>query len=154
MKMNTLILVRHGEYNHETERLDNVGEVQINGLAINIEKIIKTKKTVALVSSNAAMAVDSAEIIAKKLCLSFKTEDIFFSNSEWYNLPQAFKKIQEIGENNEVVIVVTHHEYCKYLPQHIVFNKFKRYLYYTVTECGRAVILNLSRKSIEFLSNN
>ncbi len=152
--MNMLILVRHGSYDYNTKRLDKIGEKQMYGLANNIKKII-VGKTVVLVSSSASMAVDSAEIISQMLNLSYEKDGKFLSDSQFQeNLPLAYKKIQELGKEHEVVIVVTHHEYCKYLPQFILLKKFKRYTCYTVTECGRAVILSFNRKSIEFLSNN
>lgn len=111
-----LVLVRHGDRIYGEDVLSGFGRCQMESLAAELAKRF-TGQRIALLSSSAHRALISAEIIGKALEVTPVAYDLLWSES---SRPQkeyeALELIQRHQDSCDVVVVVTHLEYCSALP--------------------------------------
>lgn len=129
--MKKLIIVRHGVYNKSAKKLTAEGEAQIKSVASELSGIL-LGHTAIILSSPAPQAEQSAELLKDDLgidTLEFD-ETLQADKTHLCNTPKAFDLIQEQQKKHgaSVVIVVTHLQYCNYLPNfaHMQIKKIKK----------------------------
>ena len=155
--MKKLIIVRHGAYDFSSERINNYGKAQMCFLAENIDfeadmPHLETS-AVQIITSSAPRAVDSAETIAGELGISLA--DIWKDPALWSDTehPQddetALDLIDQYASNpdTDVLIVVTHLEYARDLPEIFCSNVLNMHVQRTELEIGQSIIIDCEKKT-------
>ncbi|KKQ51141.1 MAG: Protein containing Phosphoglycerate mutase // Nucleotidyltransferase [Parcubacteria group bacterium GW2011_GWD2_38_11] len=111
-----LIIIRHGMYGFD-DRLNERGRQQMEELSKKINPLLEGEGTL-LISSTAPRALDSADVLEEKLFFELREDlELFWSdNSHNWDIAAATEFILEKGKDYEVVVIVSHLEYCEYLP--------------------------------------
>lgn len=115
--MQRLIIVRHGEYGGN-DRLSEYGKEQITQLGEKLKATVNGGRVVIL-SSVAARAVDSAEILGKTFGVEFEQHDVLWSeNRHRENLPKALELVRSKKDDADILVLVTHLEYVERFPSY------------------------------------
>ncbi|KKP89508.1 MAG: primase protein [Candidatus Moranbacteria bacterium GW2011_GWC2_37_73] len=117
LRLEKFIIIRHGMYGFD-DRLNERGRQQMEELSKKIDPLLKGGKSSLLISSTAPRALDSADVLEEKLFFKRREDlELFWSdNSHNWDITAAIEVILEKGIDYEVVIIVSHLEYCEYLP--------------------------------------
>ncbi len=117
--MHKLVIVRHGLYTTHSDRmgLTPEGKKQIGLLARQIQRAAEGYMTISLLTSSLGRALDSAKIIGEILDVEYQSSKLLRSDDSLYrtDIPAALDLIKA-QDPIDMVIVVTHHEYCIGLP--------------------------------------
>jgi phosphohistidine phosphatase SixA len=115
-RMKKLFIIRHGRYGHDG-RLNEAGVEQMHDIAEKLKLLIKAQEKVIMITSTAPRALDSAEVLSQDLGIPYQKDELFWSDSYHdYDYDAAFSVLGEKGEHADVVILVSHLEYCSHLP--------------------------------------
>lgn len=115
--MQRLILIRHGVYGYD-DRLNETGRQQMNEIAKKLQPTLNGGR-VALLTSVAARARESADIIGKLIGVEPEEHDVLWSeNRHRENLPKALELVRSKKDVVDVLILVTHLEYTERFPRY------------------------------------
>jgi phosphohistidine phosphatase SixA len=115
--MRRLIIVRHGDYG-EDYHLSQYGIEQITLLSTML-KATTNGESIAILSSVATRAVDSAKILGKAFGVPFEEHDVLWSeNRHPENLQEALELVRSKKDCADVLVLVTHLEYVYLFPNH------------------------------------
>jgi phosphohistidine phosphatase SixA len=120
--MKGAIFVRHGNYDSHGG-LSERGRAQIEGACSRLSPhVLALGPSVALLTSSAPRARESAEIVARHLRAFLDVtpeshEELWSDSEHRCNLTTASELVRQRGETADLVIVVTHLEYVEYLPR-------------------------------------
>jgi phosphohistidine phosphatase SixA len=126
--METLVIARHGEYDHSRGSLSLEGRQRMAKLALCLYPYLYCRKVIIL-TSTATRAVESAHII--KLIQDVKEleqHEILWSDREdgrSAHPAEVLRLIRTKREAYEVVILVTHYEYCEEFPSYYAEHELK-----------------------------
>ncbi|MDD3035372.1 MAG: histidine phosphatase family protein [Candidatus Saccharimonadaceae bacterium] len=141
MKLEKLVIVRHGDYNYDS--LSEEGKKEVEKVAELISEYI-SNKDVFLFSSAEKKAIQSTEIIKSSLGLDISYD---FHNAlgpgRNYNEFEVFNLVKEYADKSEVIVFVTHMECAEYFPAFLAREMFNKKC--TKTEfvgTGEAVIFD------------
>ena len=111
--MKKVILVRHGNCHEATGQLDDEGRAQIE-ILVEILRAHLNGRSVRMLSSTAARAVQSAEIIARRLAVEFERNE-----SLKYGLDDDLQKVWDLikDDGHEVAVLVAHKETAEFFPE-------------------------------------
>lgn len=108
-ELETVIAVRHGKYDLDTNELNQEGAVQIRRLAERILELVPSRQRVAILTSPALRAIQSAKIIGGVLKATHKVcEELSFDNYESGQV--QMKAVLAKLKSANIVIVVAHSE--------------------------------------------
>lgn len=116
--MKTLVVARHGAYTYRDGEyhLSDFGRDQIELLAGALETTINGQ-SVALLTSTAPRAKESAEVLGKKIDVEPQEHELLRSEGgRPMDIDGVIALIQE-HENFDIVIIMTHYEYSEFLPR-------------------------------------
>jgi len=124
LKMRKLVLVRHGEFDHEQVSLTEAGQEGMRRLAELLRPHVKTeflrkRGGIRIVTSTALRAVQSGQVLAKELGLhppSQKSEFLWSDDDQPHENGKILRLIKEWGEFPAVVILITHFEIVRDIP--------------------------------------
>lgn len=109
-----LVFVRHGSYGHDFH-LNDHGHKQMDVAAEKIGPLLQEHRSVLLIVSTTLRAVESAEDLKKHFNFDSCEESKLFSDNGW-DIQAGIKVILERGKQHDMIVVVSHLEYCEYLP--------------------------------------
>lgn len=114
MRLRTLILIRHGEYDKKTMGLNKTGKAQIKDLCSKLMPIINNGDVVIL-SSTAKRAIESADIFKEITGINYGQHELLWSDepSRIADYPAALKLIQKYADKAKTIIIFTHLEYVE-----------------------------------------
>lgn len=122
--MKKVIIARHGQYDGNSGLLDLVGCDQVRNLG-QAMKDFTTGDGTAIISSTAPRAIQSSEILSEIFGIPDRHEKFLWSGPDCPylrthpNLDEAVHVIKSSWA--DVLILVTHQEYCENLPRHLSF---------------------------------
>ena len=149
--MERLVLIRHGSYADEDERINDDGRKQMTLLAERLREL--NGSSVLLLSSTAPRALDSAEVLSGLLEIPIEEHAILWSDIDH---PMNFKKtldlIRESGGRAQTLLVVTHLDYAKYFPGYFAQEEWAISIRSFDVWKGQAVILDCIQKTVQLLS--
>lgn len=116
MKLQEIIIVRHADFSNAREE---VAISQGEALADRLEPIIGPLSTIILTST-----VKRAWLTAKPICRKFgirhyTESDIlrWLEDADRVKAPRALELIDEYAEKADALVVITHADYLKWLPE-------------------------------------
>ena len=116
--MKTLIIARHGQ--RLGRDLSPVGRAGMNALALRLRAVLPDG-TVLVLSSPEPAALESARLLASIFDVKSEQCPILESGGEKVeDVPRAYRLILEKSALADVLILVTHSEYCMALPWHFL----------------------------------
>ena len=144
--MNNLFVVRHGDFDIGSTKLNEKGKAQIERIA----KLLQDKE-VAVYSSLGPRSIESAEIIARLLQVNYKQKEVFGSNSK-INQNIFYKRaVNYLKRVNSDVVIVTKGEYAtnfiKYFSKRYLGTSFPK----QTLKTGQGVVINYQSKSLKLL---
>ncbi len=109
--LETLFIVRHGEYDRESLSLHGIEQIEL--LSNKIASLV-SGKNMAIFASPAKRAKESAEIISRNFQVSFETQDFLYSGGGGLREEQCKATVHLIEATKaQVIILVTHFEYAE-----------------------------------------
>lgn len=152
-RLTRLFVIRHADYN-DYLRISIKGHQQMLELLEKLKRRIHyLDDRMYLISSTAQRALDSANVILEGFMTGFSPEELFWSdNGHPQNYQAAFDRIVKIGsEKFNVLVIVTHLEYCNYLP-HMIAEKIMGIKAPSIKiEKGQCCMIDFKTKTIELL---
>lgn len=147
--MKYLIIARHGNY--AGRDLDSYGEEQMRILAGKI-KMLVGNASIALVSSTAPRAIQSATIISEILSVPVESHEILWSDNSHRKDDEKAYEIIVAKKDHDVVIMVTHLEYSDDFPTFFSsVEGWNRSVGYGETEKGQAWVLDCENQTKKLL---
>ena len=147
--METLIVVRHGDYNHNG--LSNYGREQISSLSNKLKPFINNAPHLIL-SSTATRAIESAEIIAKIFNAPYEEHEILWSESRHpEDFPGTLELIRSRKHEIKVITLVTHYEYVESFPEYFAKKELDAKLYSHLIGKGEAWAIECNNKTIQHI---
>lgn len=144
--MKYLIVARHGQYGND-DRLDNVGRNQVSDLAKEI-KNLQGMSRVIILSSTAARAFESAEILAKQLDAPLETHEILNTDISDYDPIGVLGLVRSKRNGTDTIVLVTHLEYVEYLPKYFAREELQVELPSHIIGYGKAWVIDCERKTL------
>jgi broad specificity phosphatase PhoE len=151
----TIYVVRHGH--HTNGYLDSLGKSQIAVLAKELKLRISEKASLRIISSTAARATESAEIIAKSLnARSEGTDSMLWTGPDGNKSCHLDETLEMINStDDEVVIMVTHYEYSEEFPSFFASKVWgDKGFSETSLNNGQAWCINCNDNTITLISPN
>lgn len=140
--MKKLIVVRHGDCDRRDDQLNDLGRDQISRLAGKLKPIIDGG-TVLILSSTAARARESAEILAKSFGVTFEEHQILLSGGgRREDLLGALALVRARMDLADVLILVTHMEYADRFPEYFAKEVLGVSISFPEVERGEAVVID------------
>ena len=150
--MKKLILVRHGDYEKSTGKLNPFGNLQIKGLSGSIKDLVGDK-SVIIFSSTAPRTIDSAEIISTMLKTSYQRVSFLRSGGGYVeDFPATHKLVLENQEKADVIILVTHYEYVEDFPDFFSQREFSSELRGNVIGKGSAWLIDCKAETLTLIN--
>lgn len=148
--METLIIARHGEYSGDD--LNDYGAGQMQTVGIKIKQLLRPGNSVSIISSAAARASQSADVLSEVLGVPVEIHKILWSDNTHREDEEAAYNIIMSKENYDVVVVVTHLEYSRDLPAYFAEKKnWGTRLSYEETPKGQAWVLDCTSRQMRRL---
>lgn len=114
--LSRIAIVRHGEYGSDS-KLNERGRQQIQGLGEKLKETIGAEELALILSSTAARALESAEILANILGVSVAAHEVLWSeNRHPEDFEAAYALVNSIRSRADVAILITHLEYTEGFP--------------------------------------
>jgi len=148
--MKKLILVRHGEYEENEEmNLSQEGRKQIESLAEKLSAVTNGNPPLILVSPT-TRTIESAEIISKKLdAIVEKYKALYIGNRTGFS---KFLEILHERLDNEIIIAVTHLEFCEGFPKYFGREYLEGIEFESErVEVGEACVVDIETKTIKII---
>lgn len=118
LRLSTVIIVRHPEYDSKSGSLTPEGIKQASSLAMQITDKIPSIENALIVTSTAKRAVETADILSHALRVPVEQSDAFLTDAHTdEDIPAAIEFIKAKQDDYDVIIVVTHLEYADALPR-------------------------------------
>lgn len=144
--MNNLFVIRHGDFDIGSTKLNEKGKAQIERIA----KLLKNKG-VTVYSSLGPRSIESAEIIARLLQVNNKPKEIFSSNTKMNQGVFYKKAVGYLEDIDGDVVIVTKGEYAtnfiKYFGKKYLDISFPK----QTLKRGQGVVINCQSKSLKLL---
>ncbi len=148
MDLKKVIIIRHGNYGSD-DRINSSGIYQMEDNADKIRAVMGSSKNIALLSSSAPRAEDSAIVLSEALDIPYTTYKEFWSDNqhyENYDRALALLKTEVEKRNVDTVVLVTHMEYANYLPRIIIKDAGKDFMAHTPLEKGEMLVIDLEKE--------
>ncbi len=145
--MKHLIVARHGDYD-STLHLDDTGRGQMLGLYDQLKQYTDGQR-VALLSSTAPRASESATVLAQLLGVDVQLFEVFWSDGNHAEDMSAAMEIIRKFAAHDVVIVVTHLEYIQELPAYFGEQELKVQFLKKILSRGRAWVIDCEQKTMK-----
>lgn len=149
-KMKKLFIVRHAPYN-DNGKISIRGYQKIIELAPRLRGAIPESYKILILTSPVSRAVDTANVLSEYLKVSFN-ENETFDSCNTFNTMSAFQAILERADDAEAIILVTHLEYCEYLPVTVAKEIMNQKIPSCNTNKGKAWVCDLEKNTVEKLS--
>ncbi len=146
--MKYLILVRHGEYDGCCH-LTNNGRKQVKDLTKKLKRFIHHGSSLAILTSTAPRATESAEIIGSIFKTNYKQYELLWS--EQFQPPDmkgTLKLVRSEEKHCDVLILVTHYEYVIDFPIFFANTVLKVEFRPIDIKKGEALIIDCQQKTI------
>lgn len=113
-------IVRHAPYDDITDRISKHGAEVTEKLATAINRLVPEQEAIAMVSSNAPRAIDTALIFGDVLNIEFEARRIFWSdNFHPYDSQAAVRFLEAEFSKEPNIIVVTYLELAAEIPRNL-----------------------------------
>jgi phosphohistidine phosphatase SixA len=149
--MKKLIVIRHPKYDNNPEKMNVAGAKQLQFLLPELKRHVNSKAIV--LSSNQPRAAQPAKIIAQNFNIQqmIESEILWSENSKPNENDKALSLIKESKGQAEVVIIVTHFEYCNSFPRYFFehFLGFKENVKFF--DKGEACVIDCKNKSYQII---
>ena len=147
--MKTLVVVRCFDLDFGTKSLTSHGNSEMQMLVDRLLPLFSGKK-VHILSSVIQGAKDCAQILAKAFDVTVETHDLLGSNhSLAVKLPAALQFVKSKCLEADVLILVTHLEFCKEFPSYYSSEVLEVAIPPVDMEKGEAVIIDCNDKNYQ-----
>ncbi len=157
MSFRKIIIIRHGKYDEDTDRMDSRGQRQMERLVPKIKEYMAGEENVLFLSSSAPRAEDCAKIISAALDISYEaTEYLWSDNRHYQDNGRAIDFIkQKAGEKDgaTAVIIITHLEYAHNFGKFIMEDSGKGFPVRSNLEKGEMLFIDFQKETSEFIPN-
>ena len=144
--MKLLIVARHGGYTND--HLDQDGIRQIGILTDKLRPVIG-RSSVRILTSTAARAQESANILARAFGVQAEAHDVLWSDEHHpQNNSAALLLVQSRGGDVDILMLVTHFEYAKDFPGYFSTTHLGVRLPSVSIKTGQAWVLDCEKKTI------
>lgn len=148
--MDTLIIVRHGEFEGST--LSDFGRRQIRELSGKIAPIVELQPKRLILSSHAPRAKGSAEILGEVLQAPIEEHPLLFSGGGTAeDLPGALALVRQRAPETDVLVLVTHYEYAEYFHAYYGKHELQTEFRTRTISKGSAWVIECGAKKLSLL---
>lgn len=157
MNFEKIIIIRHGEYDEDTGRMNYIGRNQMERLIPKIKAYISGEANVLFLTSSAPRAEGCARVISDLLDISYEATEYLWSDKRHIqdNARALDYMTQKAEEKNQAtaVIVITHLEYAGSFAEFIMEEANKDFLTHYGLEKGEMLFMDFEKETCEFTEN-
>jgi len=153
--METLILIRHGNYDDTEDDngpLTEAGREKIVRLVDKLKPLAGGRRLLIL-SSPSKRAQESAEILAAAFGISFEKHKVLWSDeSHFEDMPAALELVRRRQAEADILILVTHREYIADFPPYFFEQEFGIKISWHIIGKGEAWVIDCERRTLLHIS--
>ena len=149
--MSRIAIVRHGEFGVDN-RLNKRGRAQMKKIARQIRESLDKGEKALILTSPADRAFDSAKVISGILKVPIEDHEVLWSEDHRpTDLSTAYQVIHSVKNKADLLVVVTHLEYLKSLPNYLGLMDLDMPYEEESIEIGKGVLLDYRSGNLYFL---